>query len=70
MFLPAGITHVRLITVWYPVQRLHSMYAVIPGNCFFLRPEVGRWPSNTGGTVGPLYRVPIAEIFVLYATFY
>jgi len=39
------------------LQRYHSVYGTAVtvglGHRFFPRPEVGRWLSNIGGTIGP-----------------
>ena len=63
MLLPAAITYVRQITVSYPSADFSVQYSNVIRSCMglqslwkiaiFSQPEVGHWPSDIGGTVGP-----------------
>jgi len=63
MLLFAAATYVRQITVSYPSTDFSVQYSNVTRSCvglqslwkiaIFPQPEVGHWPSDIGGTVGP-----------------
>jgi len=64
MLLPAVVTYVRQITVLYLILALILASSIATSQicmglqslwkiAIFSQPEVGHWPSDIGGTVGP-----------------
>jgi len=65
--LPAAVTHVRQITVSYPSVYCSVRYnsvTIACINCSHSGPEVGRWPSDLGGTVASRPTLATAGLLV------